>query len=1333
MDWITVAIQVVTVTVLPIWIYLWLNKSVQRKLVTNSIISHYTIPGWNFHLKRCWAEYCINGAIRKKATIKKKYDIVVPKELEELRKLSDEDSSDSIQFYGIDQKGNFVFISLTRRRHRTAELILQLSLADGRMYQLPNHPDSVIFNNVDRGWSAVGLKITPLEPWRRWRITFNGLLRNGIKRNYRQNEGKVEHVRFHFIYTASAPPLLWPKDWSPGLQADALAREPWKNPQWINMIKLNKTGGFDQWGTLAGQLIFEDSSSTELYLRGLRQRRWGVHKPAQLHRTVDIVGVMYDGTMYCLGADSSKEGLTHMKFGHIRQANDIVFSIDQLDFDLGSYAEQRENIPTRYKVNFRAGGRKYSTEICRIMDSGATLYGGRPWDWEARVFNTEIKLNNDTGYGIAYLWYNYNGPSPLKPVGKIPHLLPSKLKPEVDLYTVSFKDRICQSETAVGGKGSSIALLTSIPHKEFIVPLGFCITTAALNLQIEKNEPLANAVTYVKNVSAGILKADLKVACEKAVALFEQIPIIEPIQAAIRQSVSHLDSDPQTDLKISGKFERFAVRSSAVGEDSEDTSAAGQNATFLGLKGVENIIKAVAKCWGSLYAYQSVEYRRQRGQPIKAEMGVCVQQMVNAETAGVMFTRHPTSGDPREILITANYGLGESVVSAMIEPDTVIVKRSLNNALAVKDLKLGKKTHKVSMTSDEGTVTEELKDSYHNELCISEETALKLSKLGIHLEALFGSARDIEWAVAQGKIFLLQARPVTALDNWSDFEIIHELDSPVPSEIDTLVFSNAGEVFPGATSPLTLSTVVRSIDRAILLDSKFKPTHCYCETFIGITGMRCCINYMNTILREVESKISLSNKIIDIAICGHEVTTPELHAWAVKRNGIQGIKSKLKLYKAIIRDTWVNGNIEQLAKKFHANFKFDVESYVRAEHLYKDLDDSLEKLLQASIYHAHTSKVSVFCQIVAMSVLTEGAPNLNINHYSDVGIFLSSCSDVVSAQVPTALRNLANTIRNGEKAEEFVKLDPKEARDWLTLNCTAAAVMFDDFLKEHGYRCIRELDLMTETWDMKPEKLISSLQAAVASSGEPPVFKELSVAETVDRLRTPKSRVTKKILEMLIPLNRSAVSRREFTKAVLVSTVNALRLGYQKLGRLMVEDGQLPDMNLIFFLTHQEIGLLFISSNPTLVQKAIRRQRLYPHCDKIQFPEVNRGVLKPILAEPSTKIREGGARVSGTPVGGGTVLGRACIITNINDAVQLKPGDILITQCTDIGWSPYFPILGGVVTELGGLISHGAVVAREYGLPCIVGAEGATQKFRTGDIVLLTGTTGILHVVEETT
>lgn len=1322
--------------------YVWLLKPAKKKPAVNPIAGHYTVPEWNFPLKRWWAEHCLRNVEKKraeksKALFKKSPDEIqyltkLPKELEALRILTDEDSADSTLFYAADQKGNFIFINLTRRRHRTIELILQLHLADGRVYQLPNHPDSVIGNNASRGWSAAGLKITPLEAWRRWRITFNGLLRNGIRRNHYEADGTIEHVRFNFIYVVNERPISWPEDSSPGLQADALAREPWKDPNWINMIKSNNTGGFDQWGSLAGQLIFEDSSSTDLYLRGLRQRRWGTHKAAHLHRTVDIVGVTHDGAMYCLGAKSFKEGLTHMQFGHVKQANELLYPVDWSDFDLAFYAEQRENIPTRHEVNFTAGGKKYNAVISRIMDSGASLYGGRPWDWEARVFNIVTDLNGDKGFGIAFLWYNYSGPSLLAPIPRIYHLLPTAIKPAADLYTVSFENRICQSEAAVGGKGSSIALLSSITNKQFIVPQGFCITVAALNLQIEKNETLSDAVTYVADISAGKLDSDLKSACEKAVTLFDNTPILESIQAAIRQSLSDLDSDMQTHAMKSGKPERFAVRSSAVGEDSEDTSAAGQNATFLGLRGVDNIIKAVAQCWGSLYAYQSVEYRRQRGQPIIAEMGVCVQRMVDAEAAGVMFTRHPTSGDPRQILITANYGLGESVVSAMIEPDTVIIERSLNNTLAIKDVKLGKKTHKVSMTSHEGTITEELKDYEHYELCISEEAALRLSKLGTQLEALFGAARDIEWAIIQDEIFLLQARPVTALDTWTDFELIHELDSPVPSEIDTMVFSNIGEVYPGATSPLTLSTVIRLLNSAIEVSSMEKLANPYYESCICSTRFRCCINYINTMLRDVESKISLGNKVIDIAVCGHVVTTPELHAAAVRRNGLVSIKSKLNLFKNMIRDTWNNESIVERAKELHKNFKLDASSFIRAEHLYRHINDSLQSLLEISIYHSHTSRVSVFCQVFAMSVLTEGSETFTAEHYSDVALLLSSCSNVVSAQVPTALRELAQTIKNSGKVEEFTKLDPKEALNWLNENCTSAAFMFDNFLKQHGNRCIRELDLMTETWEMRPENLLATLQATVRSSEKLPVTEDLNATETVDRLRMPKKTATRWILKKLVPLSRSAVTRRELTKSILVSVVNSLRLGYRRLGKLMVEEGRIPDMNLIFFLTHQEIGLLLPKPDPTLVQKAIRRRRLYPICDKVQFPEVNTGVLVPLVVESKTKICGGGSRVSGTPVCGGSVIGRACVITNLSDAVDIKPGDILITHCTDIGWSPYFPMLGGVVTELGGLISHGAVVAREYGLPCIVGAEGATQIFSTGCTVLLDGITGVVQVIEET-
>lgn len=182
----------------------------------------------------------------------------------------------------------------------------------------------------------------------------------------------------------------------------------------------------------------------------------------------------------------------------------------------------------------------------------------------------------------------------------------------------------------------------------------------------------------------------------------------------------------------------------------------------------------------------------------------------------------------------------------MIEPDTIIIKRSFNDTLAIKDIKLGKKAKKISMLSQgEGTITEELDNLENDRICISEEIALRLGNLGIQLEQLFGTARDIEWAIVRGEIFLLQARPITALDAWTDFEIIHELDSPVPSEIDVTIFSNIGEVLPGATSPLSLSTVIRELNSAIEISAMDKLGNPYYENCIGNTGWRCHINYID--------------------------------------------------------------------------------------------------------------------------------------------------------------------------------------------------------------------------------------------------------------------------------------------------------------------------------------------------------------------------------------------------------------------------------------------------------------------------------------------------------
>ncbi|XP_023310944.1 uncharacterized protein LOC111691808 [Anoplophora glabripennis] len=204
---------------------------------------------------------------------------------------------------------------------------------------------------------------------------------------------------------------------------------------------------------------------------------------------------------------------------------------------------------------------------------------------------------------------------------------------------------------------------------------------------------------------------------------------------------------------------------------------------------------------------------------------------------------------------------------------------------------------------------------------------------------------------------------------------------------------------------------------------------------------------------------------------------------------------------------------------------------------------------------------------------------------------------------------------------------------------------------------------------------------------------------------------------------QSSVSFRELTKYELVKALDILKQAYRVLSKQMVVKGLLPSPDLVYHLTHYEIGQIIRNRNPLLITKAIKRQRLYPKWNKIRFPEVTFGV--PL---PESEADQPGDLIDkvcvGTAACAGTVKARACVIRSIKEIDQLQAGDILITVSTDIGWSPYFPILSGIVTELGGLISHGAVVAREYGLPCIVGVREATKVFRTGDVVVLSGSTG---------
>ncbi|KAJ4449028.1 hypothetical protein ANN_00422 [Periplaneta americana] len=1018
-------------------------------------------------------------------------------------------------------------------------------------------------------------------------------------------------------------------------------------------------------------------------------------------------------------------------FGHVYKPDGCHSSIDSCDISLPNLGNHPKWIPQNTMLRFSAGGNNYTAGIHTIPDSTATVYGGRPWDYEAHLSVFRCIVNSKQGAGTAAFWYRYFGACPDFPSTSLPILKEPTLRSDAEVpFVIDFKDRQCGNSALVGGKGSSLGLMASLEEGKLsaVIPPGFCLTVAALEKQMLEFSQLQEAVTTLQLVSSmATVLGDIQEQCNRTVTLFESTAVTETVTSEVSDHLQRLlDSTTEPQL--------LAVRSSAVGEDSEDMSAAGQNATLLGVRcELMDVLEAIQHCWASLYTFQSLQYRRQHGQPLQVGMGVVVQLMVPADTAGVLFTWHPTTGNPQHMLITANYGLGESVVSAQVEPDTILLIRDEEGQLFMKEGRCGNKAHMVTLSDQGGVTAEPLDREKVSQLCLTNDDALLIGQLGLQVEQVFGGPRDIEWAISKGQMYLLQARPITSLDSWSDFELLHELDTPILTDSEVLTTANVGEVFPGAITPLSQSITTRSSDLAPRHGLPYRPGYHYSSNVVTSSyhGM---INVLNTMLRSVGSTITLGDKVVDLAVYGHLVTTPELLELAIERNGALSSFGRFCLVLKIMKDMILKGRVVQRAEKLTLQFVLEPRYYRYAKSLYSSISNSLHLLAEVAECHGDTSRIGLFTQVLTISVLTEGNEELTPDHYSDVALLLSSCSDVISAEIPAALEDLASSIDVTGKMVEFCKVPPSQAIQWLEKNCPKVFVKLNKFLLLHGHRSIKEFELMTETWGMKPEILIKTLQTMLQNSVTSRVHKStkktLKDEELLSQLKTVKKWGTRMALSWLLSMCRSTVTGRESNKDCYITITHKLRMAYRQLAYLMAKEGRIPDSQLLFFFTHYELGVLLRTRNPSLISKAIRRRRLFPQWEQLVFPEIIRGVPAPMSTESLTSSRRPGAlgvRLVGTSVCSGTVLGRAFVVTDLDQIGSLKAGDILITHSTDVGWSPYFPLLGGIVTELGGLISHdsdvwysffsfstGAVVAREYGLPCIVGCQNATRILNTG-------------------
>ncbi|MEO1435781.1 MAG: PEP/pyruvate-binding domain-containing protein [Bacteroidota bacterium] len=727
---------------------------------------------------------------------------------------------------------------------------------------------------------------------------------------------------------------------------------------------------------------------------------------------------------------------------------------------------------------------------------------------------------------------------------------------------------------------------------------------------------------------------------------------------------------------------KVAVRSSAEAEDGQDQSFAGQFESYLNVSGKENILEAINKCLESakasrVKAYSGTDAHR---------MNVIVQEMVNAKYAGVLFTADPVNQRTDRAILNAVKGLGEALVSG--EADGQSYLHYKNGQLDLP----------------EGAF---LKEAQCTELF---ETARKIAKA-------WKMEVDLEWAIDQeGNIQWLQCRPITTLPIVN----LNELDTPKEPGNDVITRGNIGEMMPGPVTPLTWSVFGYAIEQGMQhmyiqggarkkQSPEFRYTNLYfSHMFLNITKMY-DVTKAVLLARPENVEFSVMGETLENSDPGKKL------AWPIRARNL--IK-QAKYYNSAPK------RLEELIKleKYH-----DIPEGDDPISLFDSISEARQNLCTAYGIHFCTSGQSGALNSVILNVLSKGQVKPSQENYRDVARLLVDIDQVESAEVLRSMEKLVHVFRQDEElADILLKKGPAAAFETMSNKQSPGRDMFRAFLSIHGHRCVKEAELREKNWAQEPSILLemirTQLRAPVqAKKVNEPTF-EKHKEEIFSRLKRRQKAVIKRILDKA----RDSVARREISKSACIRLQYKIKLGYLKLAQQLVTMNLLDDEDQIFFLQHDEIGQLVHDLHPTWKNLAAQRRELHPVFESLTFEDINYGYPSPIEVEK--QIEEGS--LVGIPVSIGKTSGKIRIIRKLEDAHEIQPGEILVAQITDVGWSPYFSLISGLITEIGSPLSHGAVVAREYGLPAVVGVKGALKALKTGQLVELDGINGTVSVLD---
>jgi len=842
------------------------------------------------------------------------------------------------------------------------------------------------------------------------------------------------------------------------------------------------------------------------------------------------------------------------------------------------------------------------------------------------------------------------------------------------------------SKSDFGQAGPKAVNLGELLARGFPVPEGFVLTATAYRRFLEHGD--------IEGRIRGILEtagADTRSAAASVAELIAGGAMPAEVSEAVGAALSVL-----------GRECAVAVRSSATAEDLRDASFAGLYETYLNVRGREAVLEHVLRCWASAWSERALAYLARAGfDPLESDVAVLAQVMVPAEFSGVLFTTNPISAHPGEIVVDAVCGLGENAVSGKTQPDHFALRKLTGD---VKRRRL-----------------------VGEEPCVSSASLRSLAEMGRRIEKEMGAPQDVEWAIAGGKVYLLQSRPITTLPPADEPVFTRKMGDQYWTDVlSPLTFScGVSWIVEGAFRPLVTALGFRRL--ADLDFFRLHKSHLYFNTHfahevIGLFPQTARDQVINT-LGSPHDDDYLAEAPHTRLKAGYAIIRGHL---LDKNSGLARNARLLEQWSVSVKER-VNRMLLVVGKKPPASKlmqMFDEVNRMGVEHF------EVIRWGHASYNTALTDGFRDMCSRWADDA--DGSLFFKITGHVDSNVTLQSNQ----AMWETALE-----VRGDSGAREIViSCDPAEStrRILVENECPAARAALSRFLADYGHRTTSR-DITAPHWLDAPEQVMAIIKSILSEeTPESPAKKseaarlrsERGMAEAISRLKRHWYGILLKPLFVYVAeQTRIFIGYRENQRATLDRVIYLMRRIALAMGDTLVDEGILGSSDGVFFLDRNELTRVFKKRNiGAELRRLIEQRRRQLDADREHLPPAFiKGSFE--FDDPQEETPPKPGEYNGLGAAPGVIEGTARVLTDLAHAHTLRAGEILVTESTDPAWSAIFMKVSGLVLETGGILSHGAILAREFGLPAVTHVAGATRNISTGDRLRVDGTKGRVTIV----